>query len=90
MTTLKVGSIRYMIESTANNVDSSENHALLTFYKELKRTLKNCNIAVAQFDESEVRQGGFTIEHLGTPFSPEARKTMELEFGMDDDEVASA
>jgi hypothetical protein len=87
----RVGSMRWVVESTPDNVSRSNEFVAEAIMIAFRR-LHNANLALAFYDENDVRQRTVTFEKLGTPMSAEMQRLMEFEFGTDDDpeEAASA
>jgi hypothetical protein len=86
----RVGSMRWVIESTPDNINSSNEFIPEATITILGRRMRNANVALAYFDENDVRIRTVIIEKLGVPISPEMRRIMDFEFGSDDDDAEVA
>jgi polysaccharide pyruvyl transferase WcaK-like protein len=88
MTKQRAGSMRWVVESTSDNIGPSDEFIAEAITTALTRRMRRANLAIAFFDEHDVRRGTVTIEKLGTPISPEMQRQMEFEFGMEEEDPA--
>lgn len=81
----RVGSMRWVVESTPDNVARSNDFVAETIMTAFRR-LHNANLALAFYDENDVRISTATFEKLGTPMSAEMKALTEFEFGDEEEE----